>query len=36
MAAVTALVVLAGCARAVMTPPSVPPVAGREEEGIPL
>lgn len=34
MATVTALVLLAGCSRAVMTPPSVPPVAGMEVVGM--
>lgn len=32
--ALAALALLAGCARAVMTPPSVPPVAGMEEVGM--
>lgn len=32
--ALTALAWLAGCSRAVMTPPSVPPVAGMEEVGM--
>jgi len=32
--AVAALAVLAGCSRAVMTPPSTPPAAGAEEVGM--
>jgi peptidoglycan lytic transglycosylase len=34
VATLTALVMLAGCARAVMTPPSIPPAAGMEEVGM--
>ncbi|HEY7435575.1 MAG TPA: septal ring lytic transglycosylase RlpA family protein [Methylomirabilota bacterium] len=34
LAAVAALALLAGCSRAVMTPPSIPPVPGMEEVGM--
>ena len=34
LAALAALALLAGCSRAVMAPPSVPPVAGMEEVGM--
>jgi rare lipoprotein A len=34
VAALTAVALLAGCSRAVMTPPSVPPVTGTEEVGM--